>query len=179
MKSKLSVLIVAILFSSNSAALAGGALPSPRRVSYSVFRTSEPASELIWTIELDIHAVERSDNDVTWSVDQVHITYHINNPRIWVDTPASNWIVEHADADNVCEADFAQSPEFSGVAEPVSPKKQALEYSFQSSPVNGGGHARMINLALLQYWLRLQGESQPVDEADSRPVDLTIYVLEK
>jgi hypothetical protein len=156
-------------------------LPADRGVRYTIRENpTDPDSNVIWTIDLTLAAVERVGNEIGWSVTRVSIAdvdESGNATRTWTDespevaTPDGLWWVEHADPDDVALADFAGVPVVSGLAGAGSGTTSALEYAFDGvmyGPDPGEplfGHV----VTALSFALTLEGSATPEHTGAGQP----------
>jgi hypothetical protein len=134
-------------------------------------------------IILDLDPAEIDGDSVGWEVTSATFVQGFRtdgSDPMWtieypdVDTADGLWWIAHADADSPEIEEFVEPPPMDGVAATTSQNDVNLEYEMESStysPPPGG--APFAATAALTHFFRRVGESEPEEEGEDDPVDVT------
>ena len=149
-------------------------------------KPTDPHSDIIFTVTLELTAVAKDGSEVAWEIVSVMFSQPgVEIDNVWIeyapdpDTPDGYWWVEHADPDVPQEAEFDWPPNMFGTAIAVAPVEDDLHYDFggdycdsQCQQLYGG------QVAAADYWFLVEDEEEPEAEGDDEPVEIsgeTIY----
>lgn len=165
-----------------------GDLPASRIVEYRIRETpSDPESDVVLQVYLDIKPVDSNGSEITWqvatmwaeSVDSsgfVLATWWIEGPD--VDTTDGLWRTTHADTMNPTPAEFNDLPEVWGVAEPIDEGQGDLAFAFYSAAPSGGSSMYGGNVGLATHsFLTLNAPVGAVlvdEDGEDEPVEIPI-----
>lgn len=151
----------------------GQALPPDQAVEYRIREVpGDPNSPVVWTITLELTAIERHDALVRWHVRRADVRAcdPVNGDTVWrvadpaVDTPSGDWWVEHIKAEEPAAEDFMDLPHTGGLAADLAQVEDDLEFSCAGAASPGGA-------ALLTYSFRVSSESEPRKSGEDEEID--------
>ncbi len=180
-RTKLLATLVATIVLGTGFSAAKADRPSNRTIKFYIRQTpSDPQSDIIWTVELDIKADDSNGESVGWQIGALHVKdYDPNHFRLrsWtetspqVNTPDGLWWVDHADHMDPLASEFDVTPLLEGTAIAIRQEDADLEYSFEGDSYSGnpsyGG-----KVSGLTFSFTLVGEEDPEEEGDDEPGEI-------
>ncbi len=178
---KLLATLVATIVLGTGFSVAKADLPGNRTIKYHIRQTpSDPQSDIIWTVELDISASDSNGESVGWQIGAMHIRDHDTSYsplRSWiktspqVNTPDGLWWVDHADHMDPLASEYDVTPLLEGTAITTRQSGGDLEYSFAGDSY-GGSPSYGGKVSGLTFSFILPEKEDPEIEADDEPGEI-------
>ena len=159
-------------------------LPEDQRIRYTIReQPTDPSSDVIWTVDLELTAPDSAGNLVGWLIDNVTVSEvdALGDPvNVWVDpspeldSPDGLWWVEHADTNNPQLDEFALPPLLLSTATAEVGAGVDLDYLVEGVPYDpppGDPLSEYVTTGL-DYAFTLVGNSLPEHEGDDEPVTI-------
>ena len=161
-------------------------LPDDEVVVYHIRETPyDPESNVTFTVQLELAAVDSTSEFVCWSVERIVIKQYADSGSMigeWaetlvdVDSPDGLWWVEHADTSDPQMSEFAVAPPVAGRATALDETEPDLDYSIEGAEyVESASQAASpyTITARLTYLLWKLGAAQPEEEEEEEIVEVT------
>lgn len=180
-RTKLLATLVTTIVMGTSFSEAKADLPSDRTIKFYVRETpSDPQSDIIWSVELDLTAADLKVESVGWRISALRVKDHDSSYsplRSWtmtlplVDTPDGLWWVDHAAHMNPLTDEFEVTPLLKGTAIAAQQGGADLAYSFEGdaytgNPMYGG------KVSGLTFSFMLAGAVLPEETGDDEPGEI-------
>ena len=177
---RFSMLCVAGIVVGTVCTAAEATLPDDQTIRYNIREIpSDPESDVIFTITLELSANQADGDSVGWQIDEVRFV-RISDEAEWIEDYGTNskpslWWVDHADHHSPELSEFAMPPLLTGMAEAVLAPDPDLEYSIVGKTCDTACqeiYTPSIAAALdLLLWVDQEPEPEVDDEDETVEID--------
>ena len=192
----LSTVLIAFLAIGTTERIARGAEPPPaippeeslpdeQIVVYSIHDVpTDPTSDVVFVIELDVTAIDSDFNSVAWEITVAEFRQPGSGgdpDTVWVknappvDTPDGLWWVEHFDPSAPHISEFDMLPGMVGMATAQDPANADLDYDVLGAEYIAPPSSPYENTTALSYWLAAVQDpppQEPIEEGDGESVPI-------
>ncbi len=178
---KLLATLVAMIVLGTGFSEAKADLPGNRTIKYYIRQTpSDPQSDIIWSVELDLKAEDSIGESVGWQIGALHVKDHDTSHvplRSWtktspqVNTADGLWWVDHADHMDPLASEFDVTPLLEGTSIATREEDADLEYSFEGD-IYGGNPTYGDKVSGLTFSFIFPEEVDPEEEGDDEPGEI-------
>lgn len=179
-KNWFAIMCIAAVVTGSVCATARADLPADQTIMYNIRETpSNAASDIIFTITLDLEADQLDGDSVGWNIGEIRFE-RISDGKKWTEDfggPSSYapglWWIDHADHDDPQLAEFADPPLLDGRADAVATSDPDLDYTLEGGVCNAACQAMYGgNVAGLDVLLWVVEETEPEVDDDDEPAEV-------